>query len=39
MFITAPDGTIEFRAGQQNFLDVFIDGHTEVLEPLCAALR
>jgi hypothetical protein len=39
MFITAPDGTIEFRAGQQNFLDLFIDGHTEVLEPLCAALR
>jgi hypothetical protein len=37
--VTAPDGSIDFRAGQQNFLDAFIDGHTEVLEPLCAALR
>ena len=37
--VTAPDGTIDFRAGQQNFLDVFVDGHTELLEPLCAALR
>src|SRR5690242_8514926 len=37
--VTAPDGTIEFRAGQQNFLDAFVDGHPEVLEPMCAALR
>jgi hypothetical protein len=37
--VTAPDGTIDFRAGQQNFLDVFIDGHAELLEPVCAALR
>jgi hypothetical protein len=37
--VTAPDGTLEFRAGQQNFLDVFVDGHTEVLDPVCAALR
>jgi hypothetical protein len=37
--VTAPDGTIEFRAGQQNFLDVFVDGHTELLDPVCAALR
>jgi hypothetical protein len=37
--VVAPDGTIDFRAGQQNFLDVFIEGHTELLEPVCAALR
>lgn len=37
--VTAPDGTIDFRAGQQNFIDVFIEGHTELLEPVCAALR
>jgi hypothetical protein len=37
--VTAPDGTIEFRAGPQNFIDAFVNGHTEVLEPLCAALR
>jgi hypothetical protein len=37
--VTAPDGSIDFRAGPQNFLDVLVDGHTELLEPLCAALR
>jgi hypothetical protein len=37
--VTAPDGTIDFRAGQQNFLDVFVNGHTELLDPVCAALR
>ena len=37
--VTAPDGTIDFRAGPQNFLDVLVDGHTELLEPVCAALR
>lgn len=32
------DGTLEFRAGPQNFLDVFINGDTSVLDQLCAAL-
>ena len=37
--VTAPDGTVEFRAGPQSFLDLFVDGDTSVLEPLCAALQ
>lgn len=37
--VTAPDGTLEFRAGPQSFLDLFVDGDTSVLEPLCAALQ
>ncbi len=36
--ITALDGTIEFRAGQLNFLNVFVDGDTALLEPICTAL-
>ncbi len=36
--ITTPDGTIEFRAGQLDFLNVFVDGETALLEPICAAL-
>lgn len=37
--VTAADGTIAFRAGPQSFLDLFVDGDSSVLEPLCAALR
>jgi hypothetical protein len=33
-----PDGTLEFRAGPQNFADYFVDGDTSVLDPLCGAL-
>jgi hypothetical protein len=36
--VTAPDGTIEFRAGWQNFLDYFVNGDTSVIQRLCAAL-
>jgi hypothetical protein len=36
--VTAPDGTIEFRAGPQNFLDYFVDGDASVIDQLCAAL-
>jgi hypothetical protein len=36
--ITAPDGTIEFRAGQLDFLNVFVDGDTTLLDPICTAL-
>jgi hypothetical protein len=37
-FVVAPHGTIEFRAGQNDFFAVFVDGNTSVLQPLCAAL-
>jgi hypothetical protein len=36
--VTAPDGTIEFRAGPQDFLDYFVNGDTSVIQKLCAAL-
>jgi len=29
--VTAPDGTIEFRAGPQDFLDYFVNGDTSVI--------
>ena len=32
------DGTLEFRAGQQPFLDAFIDGDMSVFDAVCAAL-
>jgi hypothetical protein len=32
------DGTLEARAGQQPFLDAFIDGDMSVFDPICAAL-
>jgi hypothetical protein len=35
----APDGTVEFRAGPQNFLDYFVDGGASVMDELCAAHR
>jgi hypothetical protein len=36
--VTAPDGTVEFRAGPQGFLDFFVNGDTSVIQKLCAAL-
>ena len=36
--VFGPDGTVEFRSGKQNFLDLFVDGDTSVLDPLCAVL-
>jgi len=32
------DGSLDFRAGQQPFLDAFIDGDTSVFDAVCAAL-
>ena len=32
------DGTLEFRAGQQPFLDAFVDGTMPVFDAVCAAL-
>ena len=32
------DGTLEFRAGPQAFIDYFIDGDLAALQPLCDAL-
>ena len=36
-FVTAPDGTIEFQAGQNDFFKLMA-GDTSVLQNLCAAL-
>ena len=36
--VVAPDGTIEFRSGQQPFLDAFVDGDMSVFDAVCAAL-
>ena len=36
--VTAPDGTVEFRSGPQDFLDYFVNGDTSVIQKLCAAL-
>ena len=36
--VQAPDFTLEFRAGRLEFFDVFADGNTSLLAPLCAAL-
>jgi hypothetical protein len=32
------DGTLDFRAGQQPFLDAFVDGDMSVFDDVCAAL-
>jgi hypothetical protein len=32
------DGTLEARAGQQPFIDAFVDGDMSVFDPICAAL-
>jgi hypothetical protein len=36
--VIGSDGTVEFRAGQQQFLDAFVDGNMSVFDDLCAAL-
>jgi hypothetical protein len=36
--VTAADGTIEFSAGPQDFIDAFVNGNMAVLDKLCAAL-
>jgi hypothetical protein len=36
--VTAPDGSLDFEAGQQGFVAYFVDGDASVLQPLCAAL-
>ncbi len=36
--VFAADGTLLFRAGQQPFLDAFIDGDMSVFDAVCAAL-
>ena len=32
------DGTVEFRAGPQAFIDYFVDGDLAALQPICDAL-
>ena len=32
------DGSLESRAGQQPFIDAFVDGDMSVFDPICAAL-
>jgi len=34
--VTAPDGSLDFRAGPQDFLDFFL-GNTDKINELCAA--
>lgn len=36
--VQAPDGTLESRAGRLEYFDIFGDGDTSLLGPLCAAL-
>jgi hypothetical protein len=36
--VVGADGTLEFRAGQQAFLDAFVDGDLSVFDAVCAAL-
>jgi hypothetical protein len=36
--VFAPDFTLEFRSGPQEFMDLFVNGDTSVLGPLCTAL-
>jgi hypothetical protein len=36
--VIGSDGTIDFRSGQQQFLDAFVDGDWSVFDDLCAAL-
>ena len=37
-FVFGADGTLESRAGQQPFLDAFLDGDMSVFDAVCAAL-
>jgi hypothetical protein len=36
--VVGADGTLDFRAGQQPFLDAFVDGDMSVFDAVCAAL-
>jgi hypothetical protein len=36
--VVGPDGTVEFRSGTQNFLDLFFEGDTSVLDRVCTSL-
>jgi hypothetical protein len=36
--VVGPDGAVEARSGTQNFLDLFVDGDSSVLDGVCAAL-
>jgi hypothetical protein len=36
--VDGPDGTIEFKAGPDDFLDFYVDGDTSVVQKLCSAL-
>jgi hypothetical protein len=36
--VIGPDGTVEFRSGTQNFLDLFVDEDPSVLDLVCTAL-
>jgi len=36
--VTAPDGSIDFQAGPDGFLDYFVDGDVAVVQQLCTAL-
>jgi hypothetical protein len=36
--VIGSDGTVDFRSGQQQFLDAFVDGDMSVFNDLCAAL-
>ena len=37
--VVGADGTLDFRAGQQPFIDAFVDGDMSVFDAVCAALR
>ena len=37
--VIGSDGTLEFRAGPQAFIDFFLEGDASALDPLCAALE
>jgi len=36
--VSGADGTLDFRAGQQPFLDAFVEGDMSVFDAVCAAL-
>ena len=36
--VLGADGSLDFRAGQQPFLDAFVDGNMSVFDAVCAAL-
>ncbi len=36
--VVGADGRLEFRSGQQPFVDAFVDGDLSVFDAVCAAL-